>query len=43
MTAIAVGGLGTGSALLLVLGVWTVTARRRASAQIRASAQNPMA
>ncbi|OQD53330.1 hypothetical protein BM536_027920 [Streptomyces phaeoluteigriseus] len=43
MTAVAVGGLGTGSALLLVLGVWTVTARRRASAQIRASAQNPTA
>ncbi|MFF8191508.1 hypothetical protein ACF05L_11765 [Streptomyces bobili] len=43
MTAVAVGGLGTGSVLLLVLGVWTVTARRRASAQMRASAQNPTA
>lgn len=43
MKAVAVGGIGTGSALLLVLGVWTVTARRRASGQIRASAQNPTA
>lgn len=43
MAAVAVGGIGTGSALLLVLGVWTVTARRRTSAQIRANAQNPTA
>ncbi|GKQ38704.1 hypothetical protein [Streptomyces sp. A012304] len=47
MKAVAVGGIGTGSALLLVLGVWTVTARRRAAsargAQIRANAQNPTA
>ncbi|MFF3847353.1 hypothetical protein [Streptomyces sp. NPDC002328] len=43
MRAVAFGGLGTGTALLVVLGVWTVTARRRASAQIRASAQNPTA
>ncbi|MFJ4619581.1 hypothetical protein [Streptomyces sp. NPDC088812] len=43
MRAVAVGGIGTGSALLLVLGVWTVTARRRTSAQIRANAQNPTA
>ncbi|MFY7630690.1 hypothetical protein [Streptomyces sp. NY05-11A] len=42
MRAVAVGGLGTGSALLTVLGVWTLTARRRA-AQTRASAQNPTA
>jgi hypothetical protein len=43
MRAVAVGGLGTGSALLTVLGVWTLTARRRAAAQTRASAQNPTA
>ncbi|MEU0677894.1 hypothetical protein ABZ330_34435 [Streptomyces sp. NPDC006172] len=43
MRAVAFGGIGMGSALLVVLGVWTVTARRRASAQIRASAQNPTA
>ncbi|MFE9771200.1 hypothetical protein ACFYOV_05905 [Streptomyces sp. NPDC005931] len=30
MTALAVGGIGTGSALLVGLGVWTVLARRRA-------------
>lgn len=30
MKAVAVGGLGTGTALLMVLGVWTVMARRRA-------------
>ncbi|WP_406726529.1 hypothetical protein WJ438_20350 [Streptomyces sp. GD-15H] len=29
MTALAVGGIGTGSALLVGLGVWTVVARRR--------------
>jgi hypothetical protein len=40
MTALAVGGIGTGSALLLVLGVWTLTARRT---QTRASAQKPTA
>ncbi|MFC4501294.1 MULTISPECIES: hypothetical protein [Streptomyces] len=46
MTAVAAGGLGTGTALVLVLGVWTLVARRRASApsrQMRASAQNPTA
>ncbi|MFF8968801.1 hypothetical protein [Streptomyces sp. NPDC014995] len=43
MKAVAAGGIGTGSALLLVLGVWTVTARRRAAAQIRDKAQNPTA
>ncbi|MFC9287197.1 hypothetical protein [Streptomyces sp. NPDC057052] len=43
MAAVAVGGIGTGSALLLVLGVWRVTARRRTAAQIRANAQNPTA
>ncbi|MFI8188488.1 hypothetical protein ACIF8T_06755 [Streptomyces sp. NPDC085946] len=32
MTAIAVGGIGTGSVLLAGLGVWTVVARRRAAA-----------
>lgn len=41
MRALAVGGIGTGTALLVVLGVWTATARRRASAQMRVSAQNP--
>lgn len=29
---LAVGGIGTGTALLAVLGVWTLTARRRAAA-----------
>ncbi|MFC5953947.1 hypothetical protein ACFP51_05395 [Streptomyces pratens] len=29
MTALAVGGIGTGSALLVGLGVWTAVARRR--------------
>ncbi|WP_307621441.1 hypothetical protein [Streptomyces sp. V3I7] len=43
MRALAVGGIGTGSALLLVLGVWTVAARRRAGAQMRVSAQTPTA
>ncbi|MFJ5836464.1 hypothetical protein ACIQGO_06755 [Streptomyces shenzhenensis] len=43
MRALAVGGIGTGSALLLALGVWTVAARRRAAAQLRASAQKPTA
>ncbi|GHD18403.1 hypothetical protein GCM10010313_48410 [Streptomyces violarus] len=32
MRAIAVGGIGTGSALLVGLGVWTVVARRRNAA-----------
>ncbi|MCT7352633.1 hypothetical protein N4P33_10670 [Streptomyces sp. 15-116A] len=32
MTALAVGGIGTGSALLIGLGVWTVVARRRGAA-----------
>ena len=40
MEALAVGGIGTGTALLLVLGVWTVAARR---AQTRVSAQKPTA
>ncbi|MEU6193971.1 hypothetical protein [Streptomyces sp. NPDC047061] len=40
MRALAAGGIGTGTALLLVLGVWTLTARR---AQIRANAQKPTA
>ncbi|MFI5684530.1 hypothetical protein [Streptomyces sp. NPDC051636] len=43
MKALAAGGIGTGSALLLTLGLWTLTARRRAAAQTRASAQNPTA
>lgn len=30
MTAVAVAGIGAGTVLLVVLGVWTVTARRRA-------------
>ncbi|WP_309500599.1 hypothetical protein [Streptomyces shenzhenensis] len=40
MRALAAGGIGTGTALLLVLGGWTLTARR---AQIRANAQKPTA
>ncbi|MGW3951823.1 hypothetical protein ACWEKM_12955 [Streptomyces sp. NPDC004752] len=43
MRVLAVGGIGAGSALLLVLGVWTVAARRRAGAQLRVSAQKPTA
>ncbi|MDX3576445.1 hypothetical protein [Streptomyces sp. FL07-04A] len=44
MKAVAVGGIGAGSLLLSVLGIWTLTARRRAAAaQMRASAQNPTA
>ncbi|MEV0689205.1 hypothetical protein [Streptomyces sp. NPDC050388] len=33
MTALAVGGIGTGSALLVGLAVWTVAARRRTVSQ----------
>ncbi|MEU2420360.1 hypothetical protein ABZ619_04755 [Streptomyces sp. NPDC007851] len=40
MRALAVAGIGTGTALLLVLGVWTLTARR---AQTRVNAQKPTA
>ncbi|MGW7423311.1 hypothetical protein ACWGJB_25285 [Streptomyces sp. NPDC054813] len=40
MRVLAAGGIGTGTALLLVLGVWTLTARR---AQIRVNAQKPAA
>ncbi|MFI5876005.1 hypothetical protein ACIBAH_26845 [Streptomyces sp. NPDC051445] len=43
MRAVAVGGIGTGSVLLMVLGIWTLAARRRAAAQIRVKAQNPTA
>ncbi|GHD38935.1 hypothetical protein GCM10010335_38360 [Streptomyces galbus] len=43
LRVLAAGGIGTGSALLLGLAVWTVTARRRDAAQIRANAQNPTA
>ncbi|MEU1178836.1 hypothetical protein ABZ464_14515 [Streptomyces sp. NPDC005820] len=43
MRAVAATGIGTGTALLLILGGWTLIARRRASAQIRVSAQNPTA
>ncbi|MFI2431623.1 hypothetical protein [Streptomyces sp. NPDC018693] len=45
LRALAAGGIGTGTAVLLGLGVWTVTARRRgaAAAQRRDSAQNPTA
>lgn len=42
MAALAAGGIGTGSVLLLGLGLWTAAARRR-DAQTRASAQNPTA
>ncbi|WP_037674904.1 hypothetical protein [Streptomyces griseus] len=41
MRALAAGGIGTGTALLVLLAVWTATARRRTSAQTRVSAQNP--
>lgn len=43
MKAVAVAGIGTGTALLVLLGAWTVVARRRAGAQIRVSAQKPTA
>ncbi|MFF4487420.1 hypothetical protein ACFY0F_13145 [Streptomyces sp. NPDC001544] len=43
MKALAAGGIGTGTLLLTGLGLWTLTARRRAAAQTRASAQNPTA
>ncbi|MFE0509262.1 hypothetical protein [Streptomyces sp. NPDC058964] len=43
MKAVAAGGIGTGTALLLLLAVWTVAARRRAGTQTRASAQKPTA
>jgi hypothetical protein len=33
MTVLAAGGIGGGTALLTVLGVWTVSARRRAGAR----------
>ncbi|POX56857.1 hypothetical protein C3489_03480 [Streptomyces sp. Ru71] len=42
LKALAVGGIGTGTVLLAVLGGWTALARRRA-AQMRTSAQNPTA
>ncbi|MEV5873854.1 hypothetical protein AB0L75_06400 [Streptomyces sp. NPDC052101] len=40
MKLVAAGGIGLGTVLLLVLALWTVTARR---AQTRASAQKPTA
>ncbi|MEW2129186.1 hypothetical protein [Streptomyces sp. NPDC005435] len=40
MRALAAGGIGTGTALLLGLGAWTLAARR---AQTRTSAQKPTA
>ncbi|MFD8718752.1 hypothetical protein ACFV2H_12225 [Streptomyces sp. NPDC059629] len=40
MRALAVGGIGAGTALLLFLGVWTLSARR---SQIRVNAQKPTA
>ncbi|MEU9388617.1 hypothetical protein AB0D86_01270 [Streptomyces sp. NPDC048324] len=43
MRALAVSGIGAGTVLLAVLGVWTLTARRRAAVQTRARAQNPTA
>ncbi|MFE2583893.1 hypothetical protein [Streptomyces sp. NPDC059378] len=42
MAALAAGGIGMGSVLLLGLGVWTAAARRK-DAQTRARAQNPTA
>ncbi|MEV0174433.1 hypothetical protein AB0I00_25335 [Streptomyces sp. NPDC050803] len=43
MTVIAVSGIGGGTVVLAVLGVWTVVGRRRARSQIWASAQKPVA
>ncbi|WP_367658000.1 hypothetical protein [Streptomyces sp. TG1A-8] len=46
MRALAAGGIGAGTALLLALGGWTLAARRahaRGSAQSRANAQKPTA
>ncbi|MET8943240.1 hypothetical protein ABZX30_06540 [Streptomyces sp. NPDC004542] len=43
MKALAVGGIGTGTVLVLGLGLWALTARRRTAAQTRVSAQNPTA
>ncbi|MBD0841091.1 hypothetical protein [Streptomyces sp. TRM68416] len=43
MTVLAVSGIGGGTVVLVVLGVWTVVGRRRARAQIWASAQKPAA
>ncbi|MFE2064252.1 hypothetical protein ACFXDH_17905 [Streptomyces sp. NPDC059467] len=40
MRALAVGGIGAGTALLLFLGAWTLSARR---SQIRVNAQKPTA
>ncbi|MEU5087110.1 hypothetical protein [Streptomyces sp. NPDC021356] len=46
LRVLAAGGIGTGTALLAVLGVWTLTARRRAGAggpHSRVSAHRPTA
>ncbi|MGW1803096.1 hypothetical protein ACWCQN_46650 [Streptomyces sp. NPDC001984] len=43
MKVLAAAGIGTGSALLLGLGAWTVVARRRAGIQMRVNAQKPTA
>ncbi|MEU3981580.1 hypothetical protein AB0F77_15975 [Streptomyces sp. NPDC026672] len=43
MRVLAAAGIGTGSALLVGLGVWTAVVRRRAGAQTRTSAQKPTA
>lgn len=43
MKVIAVAGIGAGTALLAVLGAWTLVARRRAGAQMCVSAQKPTA
>jgi hypothetical protein len=42
MKVLAVSGIGTGTALLLILGVWTAVARRNAT-QMRVNAQKPTA
>lgn len=42
MVAVAAGGFGVGTLVLVVLGVWTVVGRRRAG-QMRVRAQKPIA
>ncbi|MEH0428784.1 hypothetical protein QBA38_18520 [Streptomyces stelliscabiei] len=43
MTVVAAGGIGTGSLLVFGLVVWTLVARRRASADVRTEAERPKA
>jgi hypothetical protein len=41
MRLVAISGIGLGTALLLMLAGWTVTARRTRRAQTRVNAQKP--